>query len=163
MCWKNLNVIYRPCVQCLQLLLFLIKNFFVGNKHSIIASKCSCVIFSQFARIDFWGQYCHSNDTFHNHGDTVLGNASTFLGVSVWYTRALSNSKQSWCRHQAGVESPLKLATIWLAPQCLILHRSFTQRGRPPSRARWRIVLSAPYCYTALLWVFLLPAWSQWN
>lgn len=127
------------------------------------SSKVHFCNLESFCLLGFWGQRCHNNDTFHNHGDTVLGNASTFLGVSAWYVRAMSNSKQRWCRHQAGVETPLELASIWLAHQCLILHRSFTQRGRPPSRAQWRRVLSTPYCYTALLWVFLMPAWWQWN
>lgn len=135
----------------------------VSVQHDIIASRCTSVIFSHCACIGFWGQRCQRNDMFSNHGYSVLGNASAFLGVSAWYTRALSNSKQSRCRYQAGVETPLELAIIWLAHRCLILHRGFTQRGRPPSRARWRRVLSTPYCYRAPLWVFLLPAWCQWN
>lgn len=37
----------------------------------------------------------------------LLGNAFAFLGVSAWYMRLMSNSRLSWWRHQAGVETLL--------------------------------------------------------
>lgn len=92
--------------------------------------------------------------------DIALGVASAFHEASAWYTRAWGNSKQGWCRHQAGVETSLRLASTWLAHECLILHGSVPQRGAPlqspPTSGARRRVLSAPCRCTALLWVFLL-------
>lgn len=68
--------------------------------------------------------------------DIVLGVASAFREASVWYTRAWGNSKQGWCRHQAGVETSLQLASTWLAHDCLILHGSVPQRDAPPPPKR---------------------------
>lgn len=68
--------------------------------------------------------------------DIVLGVASAFHEASAWYTRAWGNSKRGWCRHQAGAETSLQLASTWLAHECLILHGSVPQRGgAPPERS----------------------------
>lgn len=105
--------------------------FFFYQKPSCRYSAWLSAIFIHFACIDFWGQHCHSNDTFCNHGDTFLGNASAFLRLSAWYMSAMSNSKQGRCRHQAGVETPLARNHLTCTPVSNPTQELHTERQAP--------------------------------